>query len=50
MYEAYISYSAFNYSNCPKILYTEISDKMEYANKADTEEHSDHGLHCLPFH
>ena len=27
--------SATNYSKCPKILYTEVSDKISYANSAD---------------
>ena len=30
---------------CPKILYTKISDKMEYANSAD----QDQTLHCCHF-
>ena len=41
---------------CPKILYTEVSDKIAYANSADPDQTapevavSDRGLHCLPFH
>ena len=43
------------YSKCPKILYTQVSDKMAYANSTDPdqtapEEQSDQGLHCLSFH
>ena len=43
------------YSKCPKVLNTKVSDKMPYANNADPDqtapkEQSDQGLHCLPFH
>ena len=44
------------YGKCPKISYTNVSDKMAYANSADLDkifllkEQSDQGLHCLPFH
>ena len=41
------------YGKCPKISYTNIYDKMAYANSADpdqNEEQSDQGLYCLPFH
>ena len=42
------------YSNCPKILYTNVSNKVAYANSTNPdqtapEEQSDQGLHCLPF-
>ena len=39
------------YSKCPKISYTRVANKVAYANSVDTvQEHSDRGLHCLPFH
>ena len=39
----------YGYSKCPKISYTKVSDKMAYANCADTDQTAE-GLHCLPFH
>ena len=43
---------SFGFSKCPKISYTKISQKLVYANDADSDqkEQSDQGLHCLPFH
>ena len=39
------------YDKCPKILYTELSDKMAYANNVDPDQTApDQGLHCLPLH
>ena len=39
------------YGICPQIFYTKISDKIAYANSANPDqEHSDQGLHCLPFY
>ena len=38
---------------CPKISYTNVADKMASANSAVpdlTEEQSDQGVQCLPFH
>ena len=37
------------YSNCSKILYAKVSDKMGYAKSADLDQ-SDQGLYCLPYH
>ena len=38
----------FPYGNCPKMLYTNVSDKMEYANSSDRDQTApDQGLHCL---
>ena len=34
---------------CPKILYTKNSDKMAYANSADSDQ-SYQGLHCMLGH
>ena len=43
-----MSKSAFLcYNVSPKLLYTKVSDKMAYANSADSyQEQSDLGLHC----
>ena len=38
------------YSKCLKILYTNVSDKMVYANSADPDQTADQGLPCLPFY
>ena len=38
------------YGKCPKILYTEVSDKKVYANSADPDQTAPQGLHCLPFY
>ena len=41
------------YGNCPKILYTKVSDNMAYETvqtQIKVKEQSDQGLHCLPFH
>ena len=38
------------YDKCPRISYTEVSDKFEYANSADPDQTAPQGLHCLPFH
>ena len=43
-----------SYGKYPKILYTNVSDKMASANSVDSDqtapkEQSDQGLHCLPF-
>ena len=43
------------YGECAKILYTNLSNDMTYANSADPDqtalkEQSDQSLHCLPFH
>ena len=35
--------------NCPKILYTDFSDKMVYADSADQYQ-TGQGVHCLPVH
>ena len=47
----------YQYSKCPKISNTKVSEEMTYmyANNADSdqtayEEQSDQGLHYLPFH
>ena len=47
------SHFASSQCKCPKNSNTKVSDKMTYANSADpdqTQEQSDQGLHCLPFH
>ena len=36
------------YCKCPKILDTEVLDKVAYANS--TDETADQDLHCLSFH
>ena len=49
------------YDNCPKISYTNFTDKIVYGNSADqnqtaplaylhVKQHSDQGLHCLVYH
>ena len=41
-----------NYVKCPKIYNTKVSDKMTYANSADSDQTAPErsGLHFLPFH
>ena len=45
-----------NSRKCPKISYTNVTDKMAYMQTVQTQirlllmEQSDQGLHCLPFH
>ena len=50
---SYFSIKTFVGRVNPKILYTKMSDKMEYANSADSDqtapEQSDQVIHCLPF-
>ena len=38
------------YDKYPKISYIKVSDKMAYANSADSDQQSDEGLHCSPFY
>ena len=33
----------FAYDKCPKILYTNVADKMEYANSADPDQTAPEG-------
>ena len=45
----------YYYHKCPKILYTNFSDKMAHTVLTQIrlllqQEHSDLGLHCLPYH
>ena len=32
------TFKLINYSNCPKILYTNLCDKTTYANSADQDQ------------
>ena len=34
----YLGKDDFAYGKCPKISYTKVSDKMEYANSADPDQ------------